>query len=546
MKVTKENFALTAMFTAVVLYSLFPLFNAFSVGAVSPLVYVFKACVVAVVIDAGLIVIYRLRHKTTQKISFSKVRPAFLAGAAFLATIAYCILVYAFSIGSNSGVTMLYELWPLVVFFVLPVVFRGRFLRVSVVEAIAGLIAIAGLGLIVFSGHANGHDAGTATRLPGDMLGLLAGITMAVAVLLKSKSIVGSEIGDLSFADFAIIDLVNRAMAAGYAFLGIILFTPTNLDQIMQWDSSFGFGIIEGLGGLLYWIAVAQSKRSSIQLLLYLAPVFAFVWLYLVGMAELAAGIIFGSILIFSSNIVAHFRGEQTVAFFLAVVACIGFGALSYLTVVKEPGNGFGLVSVSITLYAILVGFLLSRLADRNLLQRQACKDALDVLPESYPGPLKVRIVEFLRDSFRRNSKATVNAYETIIANTEVDEDMRRKLATVALLRVNPVSAGEMLATIFVGTLVITSGFASRPNSFFGDVFAYVLAVVVVYLTTTIIEQKDIRLGEGRIMRISLQIQDEQDDPAFDFVVAGMSLVIGIVILVSIAIALKHELILPV
>ncbi len=543
---TKENSAFVAMFTAVILYSLFPLFNAFSVGAVSPLVYVFKACVVAVVIDAGLIAIYRLRHNSTEKMSFSKVRPTFLASAALLATIAYCILVYAFSIGSNAGVTMLYELWPLVVFFVLPVVFRGRFLRLTLAETVAGLIAIVGLGLIVFSGHSNGQGAGFGTRLSGDMLGLLAGVTMAVAVLLKSKSIVRSDIGDLSFADFAIIDLVNRAMAAGYALLGIIIFTPTRLDEILQWDSSFGFGIIEGLGGLLYWVAVAQSKRSSIQLLLYLAPVFAFVWLYLVGMAELAVGIIFGSILIFSSNIVAHFRGEQTVAFFLAVVACIGFGALSYLTVANAPGDGYGLVSVSITLYAILIGFLLSRLADRNLLQRQACKDALDVLPESYPVPLKIRIVEFLRDSFRKNSRATVNAYEAIIANVEIGEDMRRRLASVALLRVNPVSAGEMLATIFVGALVITSGFASRPNSFFGDVFAYVLAVVVVYLTTTIIEQKDIRLGEGRIMRISLEIQDEQDDPAFDFVVAGMSLVIGIVVLVSIAIAMKHDLILPV
>ena len=542
---TREQATFSAMLAAVALYSLFPLFNALSVGVVSPLVYVFKACVVAVVIDGLLIVFYRLKNGIRLRLSFENVRPLYLASAAFLATVAYFFLVHAFSIGSNSGVTMLYELWPLIVFFFMPLVFRDRILQLTIQEGAAAIIAIIGLALIVFFG-----GTGEIKKLgdifgSGEMLGLLSGCLMAIAVLLKSKSFVDADLGKLNFSDYATIDLVNRVMTGGFALLGVIIFTPSKFIEIAQWDSSIGFGVVEGLGGLMYWFAVARSRRSAIQLLLYLAPVLAFVWLYILGLAQLSGGILFGAILIFSSNVVAHFRGEQTVAFFMAITSAVAFGALSYLTEANGEREGFLLTTASVTLYAILIGFLLARLANRNFVQRQACKEVLDLLSDSHSESLKTSVIDYLHNSFRISASNSEREYKALLAHEEISKNMRRKLTSIALLRINPISAGEFLTTISVGLLVIVSGYANRPYGILGDFYAFVVAVVVVYLTTSIIEQKDIRLGEDQIMRYSVDIDDDKIDPAYNFIFAGISLVVGIVVLVSVALALKYELIQP-
>lgn len=538
----KENQAFAAMGGAVLLYSLFPLFNALSVGFVPPLVYVFKACLIAALIDALLLFGHRKFATDVTPLSLNKVKLPYLASAAFTATVAYVILVYAFSVGSNSGVTMLYELWPLIVFFGLPLIFRDRFFSLGWLEVAAAVIALIGLALIVVASNEGEAFAVASILLSGEALGLLAGVLMAAAVLLKSGSVVGRDMEELNFGDFALIDLVNRAFAAAYALIAILVLKPDQAGLILQWDSSIGFGVIEGLGGLLYWIAIGRSARSSIQLLLYLAPVLAFVWLYLVGLSELTGGILFGAMLIFAANVVAHFKGEQTVAFFLTVFSAIGFGAIAYLTSSANGEDPFLLLGVVITFYAILVGFLLSRLADRNFRQRDICLQIVRELPDHYPDRLKADILIYLKESFRLNVAQLTQRHELLAGHEMLGKKTRGTLTSVLLLRINPISAGEMLATLAIGILVIAAAFAGRPDGFLGDLTAFLISVVVTYLSLTIIEQKEIRLGEGRIMFAHIGLRNETDDRAIDFVVSGLSLVTGIVVLVLLALALKHGL----
>lgn len=130
-----------------------------------------------------------------------------------------------------------------------------------------------------------------------------------------------------------------------------------------------------------------------------------------------------------------------------------------------------------------------------------------------------------------------------MIRQNEIGDEIKSLLLNITLLRINPVSAGEMLATVSTGMLLSASVFYSRSPDFLGDMTAFILTVVIVYLTCTIIEQKDIRLGEGRIMRTAMGLEVEKDDPAFNFVVGGISLMIGILLLVGLAISLKHNVI---
>lgn len=401
---TDERTAFSVMLASVGLYSLFPVFNALSVDAINPALYVFKACIFAVIIQ------YTLYVFTSKKLFFfdsiQHIRFGYLFFAALIAVSAYCLLVYAFSIGSNSAVTILYEMWPVLVFFLMPLFFtKERINRITLVEVIAAFIAIIGVFSIVFSEFSTKEFHDILLISNGEFIGLISGLLMALAVIIKSKAVIGEDLQGLAISDFIVIDLINRIFAAAIAFGFLIIFFDADFSGLYSADSSIGFGVIEGLGGLLYWIAISKSRRSSIQLLIYIAPVIAFVWLYTLGLAELSAGIVFGAALIFSANVVAHFRGEQTAAFFLTVLAAIICGTAAYATRPSSDSDGYATVAVLITLYSILVGFLLARLAERNFRQRAECKNLLSKLDKEQSDPLKIELITFMRDSFRVSAK---------------------------------------------------------------------------------------------------------------------------------------------
>lgn len=530
------------MLASVGLYSLFPVFNALSIDSINPALYVFKACIFAAFIQYIIFVLVSKRiffHESLKNIKF-----VYLLFAALLAVSAYCLLVYAFSIGSNSAVTILYEMWPVLVFFLMPLFFtEKRINRITLVEIIAASIAVVGVFSIVFSDFDGSEIYDSFPFRSGEFIGLTSGILMAFAVIIKSRAVIGEGLDELPLSDFIAIDLVNRIFAAAIAFVLLIIFFEADFSGLNGIDSSIGFGVIEGLGGLLYWIAISKSRRSSIQLLIYIAPVIAFIWLYILGLAQLSAGIVFGAALIFSANVVAHFRGEQTAAFFLTVLAAIICGTLAYATRPGSDSDGYATVAVLITLYSILIGFLLARLADRNFRQRTECKNLLSQLNKINSKYLKEELIIFMRDSFRMSARNVEIQYNNMIHNKEIDDEVKSIILNITLLRINPISAGEMLATVSTGMLLAVSVFHSRTPDFLGDMTAFILTVVVVYLTCSIIEQKDIRLGEGRIMRTALGIDKDKDDPAFNFVVGGISLMLGILLLVGLALSLKHDLI---
>lgn len=538
-----EQKAMVAMIGAILLYSLFPLFNAQSVGTVAPLVYVMKACLVACLIDVSIIAVRFVIRRERITVTLRPMTFAYLSAAALLASTAYAVLVLGFERGSNSAVTMLYELWPIAVLFLYPVLFKERFRQIGAVELVAAIVAFGGLALIVVEPSTLTFPFECSRSCEGALLGLGAAGLMAIAVLFKAKAVLAYDSKNLSFSDFAWIDFINRLIAATFALIGVLIFYPQNVQQLLAYDSSIGFGVIEGLGGLLYWFAISFTRRSSIQLLLYLAPVIGFLWLIVFGFAELSAAIIFGSAMIFSANVVAHFRGEQTVAFFMTVVAAVLLGAVIYSTQAEMADAAFALLSAPITLYAILIGFLLSRIADRNLLQREACLDVLDHLPPDLSPDATSSIVRFLQRSFRTSGRAMVAQLKQVYVEIPDDRVLRSSLAKVAYLRTNPVTAGETLSVVIVGVMVIASGFVGRPSSFFGDMFVFILGIVVTYLSVSIIEQKDIRPGEARVLAIRTNLISHDDDRTMDFLVAGISLVIGIVLLVAMAIALKHDLV---
>lgn len=541
-----ETRALSLILTAVVLYSLFPLFNALSVGRVDPFLYVAKACVVAITIDLILALFLGRDRGINFKIIFISSDFRYLVLAAVLATLSYASLVTAFSQASNAAVTMLYELWPILFMFVLPIGFRSRFQNLTGLEVISSVIAVIGLAMIIFFPQTSDLFESTKKgQTNGLLLGFLSGILMAFANFAKSKAILSKDKSSLSLGDFALIDFFNRSIAAIVALALSMAVEKPSIHAIFQIDSSLGFGLIEGIGGLFYWIGLSSTSRSSSQLLLYLAPVIGFVWLYIFGLGELTGYILFGSMLIFAANVISHFKGDQTIAFFCTVAAAIIFGAASFLTISPNESLNFTLISPPITLYAILIGFLLSRLADRNFEQRQACLATIQGFSEDFSPEKRRDIIRFLAISFKSSASRVTEEYNTLLQKYSMPHQVERGLSSVLFCRISPISVGEMVSILFVGILVITFGYAGRPATFLGDIFAFILATIVIYLNVSIFEQKDIRVGEVSIMASSAGLDMEVEDNSREFLIAGLSLVVGIAVLVCLSLSLKHEIGIP-
>ncbi|MEL6913643.1 MAG: hypothetical protein AAFP13_04010 [Pseudomonadota bacterium] len=536
-----QTTSIVAMLGAVGFYSLFPLFNALSVGNVSPFLYVSKACFVACLIDLSIYLIFKKRSHSIKEI-LSAVSLSYLAAAAFTATLSYYVLVRAFEFGSNSAVAILYELWPIIFMFALPIFFAGRFPNLSKVEIFSAIIGIVGLACIL---NPTLGSQSYAFEFSGEILGLVAGLLMAVAVIFKSKSFLAIEQSEQSVAAFGAVELANRAFAFLFAVCGAVAFENVSAFNIFSIDSSLGFGMIEGFGGFLFWIGVSTSRRSSTQLIVYLAPVLGFFWLYAAGLDELSWSILLGAMLIFAANVFAHFKGERNYAFFGAVASAIAFGSISFFDTSTSQELDFVFIAAPITLYAILIGFLFARISETRVRREEVMFDLARLL-ERAVAPEKKR--EALLLAWRLSSSKLTDAVldaDVAVKNLELPYSYRVPISRLIATKINPVSAGELFACVSVGLIVVYSGYAGRPPSLFGDVFAFILATVVTYQVISVIEQADVRVGDEKILGFLLADNELMHRSSFEFILAGVLLVGGIAVLVLLGLSIKYSIALP-
>lgn len=545
-----EKHALISLLISVALYSLFPVFNALSVNEIPPFLYVAKASFFAGVIASILYwLIPSSNNKKTiiQNLKMTNYRWVILSAS--LATLAYVALVKSFYLASNTAVTIIYELWPILVLLMFPILHYGRFNTLKRIDLVAILLAIMGIYFILMSSDKDVNPFDMVfefgSQIQGLLLALTASVTMAIAVLIKSKAMINKSTDTNDLGRFVSLEIVNRFAAAFFAGALSLIFESDSLSKILTLDSSLGFGIIEGIGGLLYWIALSKSRKTTILLLLYFSPLLSFVWLYLLGIAELSSTILFGAIMIFSANILVHYDKDRSLAFsitvFFSIVSCI----YCYYTSGSEGILAFSLSTVPTTLFAILIGFMLQRVSMKDRIQQRLVMQLILSENSGLVTNEKNVFDKVLLDSFESNSWGNDDAeqekFEKAVA--KLDRSDKSLFENFLLSRNNPVQAGETMVLTLVGISAILATHLVRPTHFFGDFFPAVLTATIVYLCMTVVEQKNYLIKEtlAGILKRHTGESTKLNHTDNEIVFAGLLLLSSVLTVFIITLLEKHE-----
>ena len=88
--------------------------------------------------------------------------------------------------------------------------------------------------------------------------------------------------------------------------------TDVFLSDLLLIDVSTAFAVMELVGASAFWYAIIATRRSTINVLWYLAPMLAVVWLSLLGLAQVNLPIVVGAALIIAANIMVSRRQTTT------------------------------------------------------------------------------------------------------------------------------------------------------------------------------------------------------------------------------------------
>lgn len=333
------------MLTSIFLYSLFPLVGMFGTNDLSGFAFAglshFLSALVSV---AGAVWLSRhlggyslksLVHEFRQ--DRIALRQAIASGA--VNYLSHAFLFVSFAYISKASATVMFEAWPVLAVFFLVALARNnsntteKKSKKPIESRVYFLSAVAFLGLIVImSGDLKSMDgtAGFAEVINsrdvqiGIVLAILSAVFMAYSVALGRNTRVFVE-ERFGYCDGGLSEL-NRALIASaatkvFGALGFVLTIPFVSGMLPSMAAmgaeSWGLVVFNGvvivtIGSLTYREALARTNRAELAILWYTTPVFALLWLWLIGGENLTAEAGVGALLIISANALLHFRAYTT------------------------------------------------------------------------------------------------------------------------------------------------------------------------------------------------------------------------------------------
>ena len=230
---------------------------------------------------------------------------------------------YAMQMTSKVGAAIIIELWPLFAMFLAPLFISKTWNKLGLRDYLIGGIGI--VGVVVVSYDASGAESflslfgnGGTESITGILLALIGGLFVAVSIVLSSE--VGNRISKHILQEdkptvkcAAIAEVVRRLVALPPSFLLLWAFKDDLAWTVNGIYVSVATGIVVfTIGSLLMRVALLNAKSSNINMLYYISPVLAVLWLCLLGIGELSGGIVLGGALVIIANILIIDKNRKT------------------------------------------------------------------------------------------------------------------------------------------------------------------------------------------------------------------------------------------
>jgi drug/metabolite transporter (DMT)-like permease len=316
-----EAHAIGLILLSALAYSLLPVLGAYSLESLSPPIYVAKSFFQYAILQACVWIVVRLAFRKENAGSSRYIRHdprtyATIIISGILIAASYTFLFTSFYMVNKAGASVLYEAWPILVTVGLPLFMRRRFERLTAVDF--GYLALAFVGIILVIGGS--ADTETTTHGPsrdrsntilGYMLAVSSGVTMAIAVIMKTHLMKALALNRTAIPVVVQVEATHR-LAGGIVLLALaFMVTDVTLADMLRVDVSTAFAVVELVGASAFWFAIIATRRSIINLLWYLAPMLAVLWLNLLGLSTVSGSIVLGGALIIIANVLAQRRSNN-------------------------------------------------------------------------------------------------------------------------------------------------------------------------------------------------------------------------------------------
>ena len=314
-----ERLAIGFILLSALAYSLLPVLAAYALDTLDPLVYVaksfFQYAILQTVVWALLRAVLRRESPAPFLLgSFPRTCTVILVSGVLIG-ISYSCLFASFFMINKAGASVLYETWPILVTIGLPLLIKRRFHRLVAIDVV--YIGIAFIGIVLVVGSSAETESARLDRSQGETkmwlgytLAISSAVSMALAVILKAHLMSALRLGRSAMPTIAYVEATHR-LAGGTVLLAIACsLSEVTVDDLLRVDISMAFALLELVGASAFWLAIVATRRSIINLLWYLAPMLAVVWLGLLGLAQVSSPIVLGAALIIIANVLVQRRSD--------------------------------------------------------------------------------------------------------------------------------------------------------------------------------------------------------------------------------------------
>lgn len=320
--------AFISMIVATILGSLYPLAAVFGIEQFDPFAFVFLASLISFLSSLFFVYGWVLRQGTKDRVveAINMIREEhyiliLITGAC--TTMCHIFFLLSLGLMSKAGAAIIFETWPILTMFLAPLLIQKVWIKLRVVHYFLSLFCLIGIILIGLS------DQSHLSKIPlesvaafdlmlqqlnfeallGILLAFLGSITCTLSAIYRGEiSRLWEETLPNGLLRVSISECLTRLVGLPFAILCyLFLGEPTQLNLTTLLAVSF-IGVFTFTGvNILYTFALMKSPSSSINIMWYLQPVLAVIWLQLMGLSPITSLILTGMILIVFSNVILPF-----------------------------------------------------------------------------------------------------------------------------------------------------------------------------------------------------------------------------------------------
>jgi len=320
--------ALTAISLSAIAFSFFPLFNSLGLAVTSPILFALFNQIATISIAfvclwlmvksptriADMLKSFWSLQRETKLILFFSGLSTYLGGVFFL---------FALSIISKAGATIVMEMRPLIAIFIAPLLMiEKKWQSFTHRDFCLIVIAISGLWMIIASESMMTFDEFLqdpfymfTNRPPRSYIGIVVSLLSAFCFAFSgiSRAHFANKLpDDFRIKHFGKAETMTESLytyliaySFGFPFSILLLFflETGSYASITSVIPAFLNGMTLVATSVFYSYAILKTRNSNINLVLYFSPLLAAMWLSFAGLSNITEMLVIGGVLIIMANI---------------------------------------------------------------------------------------------------------------------------------------------------------------------------------------------------------------------------------------------------